>query len=126
MRGGAYPQRMHQTRRQIPQWLFGAVMQGSTFGTPGVEEHALFLRDVANATAIRSKLIDNWILANIPGCALSPIVVQHEAASCWCVLCEAQQHVLESAEACSDLTISLCQASRHCRIVCWLVAKNCL
>ncbi len=43
------------------------LVQGSTFGTPGVEEHALFLRDVANATAIRSKLIKNWMLANIPG-----------------------------------------------------------
>ena len=43
------------------------MLQGSTFGTPGVEEHALFLRDVANATAIRSALIKNWMLANIPG-----------------------------------------------------------
>ena len=43
------------------------VLQGSTFGTPGVEEHAHFLRDVANATAIRSTLIKNWMLANIPG-----------------------------------------------------------
>ncbi|KAK9843007.1 hypothetical protein WJX74_005543 [Apatococcus lobatus] len=55
--------------------------QGSTFGTPGVEEHAHFLRDVANATAIRSTLIKNWMLANIPGrtgperCRLLHIVV---------------------------------------------------
>ena len=41
--------------------------QGSTFGIPGVEEHALFLRNVANASAIRDKLIENWQIAGSPG-----------------------------------------------------------
>ena len=41
--------------------------QGSTFGIPGVEEHAHFLRDVAHSTQIRSQLIANWNRANIPG-----------------------------------------------------------
>ena len=41
--------------------------QGSTFGTPGVEEHAHFLRDVKQATAIRSHLIQNIAQAAIPG-----------------------------------------------------------
>ncbi|BDA46213.1 Internal alternative NAD(P)H-ubiquinone oxidoreductase A1 [Coccomyxa sp. Obi] len=40
--------------------------QGSTFGIPGVEEHAHFLRDVANATHIRNHLIANWNKANLP------------------------------------------------------------
>ena len=40
--------------------------QGSTFGIPGVEEHAHFLRDAADADSIRSKLIANWLQANIP------------------------------------------------------------
>ncbi|GFR52047.1 hypothetical protein Agub_g14566, partial [Astrephomene gubernaculifera] len=41
--------------------------QGSTFGIPGVQQHALFLRDVAQADAIRQRLIDNLSLAGIPG-----------------------------------------------------------
>lgn len=41
--------------------------QGSTFGIPGVEAHTLFLRDAANATAIRAGLVTNWLRANIPG-----------------------------------------------------------
>ncbi|KAL4540974.1 hypothetical protein Ndes2437B_g05374 [Nannochloris sp. 'desiccata'] len=41
--------------------------QGSTFGIPGVEEHAHFLRDASHADSIRNKLIYNWNSANIPG-----------------------------------------------------------
>ena len=41
--------------------------QGSTFGIKGVEQHAHFLRDVKNAEAIRSRLIGNIALANVPG-----------------------------------------------------------
>ncbi|KAF8061375.1 NDA1 [Scenedesmus sp. PABB004] len=41
--------------------------QGSTFGIPGVEEHAHFLRDVRHAEAIRSALIQNIALAGVPG-----------------------------------------------------------
>ncbi|KAK9906340.1 hypothetical protein WJX75_000240 [Coccomyxa subellipsoidea] len=40
--------------------------QGSTFGIPGVEQHAHFLRDVSNATHIRNHLIANWNKANLP------------------------------------------------------------
>lgn len=54
-------------KRLIVMSHHAVMLQGSTFGTPGVEEHAHFLRDVANATAIRSALIKNWMLANIPG-----------------------------------------------------------
>ncbi len=39
---------------------------GSTFGIPGVEEHANFLRDASNADQIRNKLLSNWNSANIP------------------------------------------------------------
>ena len=46
--------------------------QGSTFGIPGVEEHAHFLRDVAHSTQIRSQLIENWNRANIPGVLALP------------------------------------------------------
>ncbi len=42
------------------------VLRCSTFGIPGVEDHTHFLRDVANASAIRSHLIANWNLANLP------------------------------------------------------------
>ena len=38
----------------------------STFGIPGVEQHVHFLRDVANASAIRRDFIANWNLANLP------------------------------------------------------------
>eukprot|EP00775_Hariotina_reticulata_P010169 gene10167-10329_t len=41
--------------------------QGSTFGIPGVEEHAHFLRDVRHAEVIRAKLIENIALAGVPG-----------------------------------------------------------
>ena len=41
--------------------------QGSTFGIPGVLENAHFLRDAANAEAIRSRIIFNWHRANVPG-----------------------------------------------------------
>ncbi|WIA34774.1 hypothetical protein OEZ86_013079 [Tetradesmus obliquus] len=40
---------------------------GSTFGIPGVEQHAHFLRDVRHAEAIRSQLIENIALAGVPG-----------------------------------------------------------
>lgn len=41
--------------------------QGSTFGIPGVQEHAHFLRDVKHGEAIRQKLIHNLALAGVPG-----------------------------------------------------------
>ncbi|KAG2490335.1 hypothetical protein HYH03_011284 [Edaphochlamys debaryana] len=40
---------------------------GSTFGVPGVLEHAHFLRDVKQAEAIRQRLIENLAQAGIPG-----------------------------------------------------------
>jgi NADPH-dependent 2,4-dienoyl-CoA reductase/sulfur reductase-like enzyme len=42
-------------------------IQGSTFGIPGVERHAHFLRDVKDAEQIRNELLKNWTLANVPG-----------------------------------------------------------
>lgn len=41
--------------------------QGSTFGIPGVPEYTMPLRDAANSTSIRNKLIQNWAEASIPG-----------------------------------------------------------
>ncbi|QDZ20628.1 pyridine nucleotide-disulfide oxidoreductase [Chloropicon primus] len=40
--------------------------QGSTFGIPGVEEYALPLRDVKDASAIRDKLVKNIARSQIP------------------------------------------------------------
>jgi NADH:ubiquinone reductase (non-electrogenic) len=45
--------------------------QGSTFGIPGVEEHAHFLRDASHADNIRNTLLSNWNKANIPGRAIA-------------------------------------------------------
>lgn len=42
-------------------------LQGSTFGIPGVEQYAHFLRDVRHAEAIRARLIENIALAGVPG-----------------------------------------------------------
>lgn len=44
--------------------------QGSTFGIPGVEQYAHFLRDVRHAEAIRAQLIENIALAGVPGRSL--------------------------------------------------------
>ena len=43
------------------------LVQGSTFGIPGVEEHTHFLRQASDSVAIRNDLIANWNRANIPG-----------------------------------------------------------
>lgn len=52
-------------RRPLPLGL--PLPQGSTFGIPGVLEHAHFLRDVKQAEAIRYALISNLAQAGIPG-----------------------------------------------------------
>ncbi|KAL6769474.1 NDA1 [Auxenochlorella protothecoides x Auxenochlorella symbiontica] len=41
--------------------------QGSTFGIPGVTEYTMPLRDAANSTDIRTRLIQNWGESSIPG-----------------------------------------------------------
>eukprot|EP00877_Chromochloris_zofingiensis_P007537 jgi/Chrzof1/3036/Cz12g09060.t1 len=41
--------------------------QGSTFGIPGVEQHAHFLRDISHSERIRNDLIHNVALAGVPG-----------------------------------------------------------
>lgn len=41
--------------------------QGSTFGIPGVVDFTMPLRDAANSTDIRTKLIRNWGESNLPG-----------------------------------------------------------
>ncbi len=38
-----------------------------TFGVPGVAEHALFLKEIGDARAIRGKVIDNLEMASSPG-----------------------------------------------------------
>lgn len=45
--------------------------QGSTFGIPGVEKYACFLRDASHTQIIRSRLMTNWSKANIPGRSIS-------------------------------------------------------
>lgn len=45
---------------------------GSTFGIPGVHEHAHFLRDVSHASAIRSRLVQNISNASTPGARPGP------------------------------------------------------
>ena len=47
--------------------VVAAGSQGSTFNIPGVEEHALPLRDVRHAEAIRARLIRSIALAAAPG-----------------------------------------------------------
>ena len=41
--------------------------EASTFGIKGVAEYAIFLRDVKNARDIRTKLLLNLMLCEIPG-----------------------------------------------------------
>lgn len=41
--------------------------QGSTFGIPGVTQFTMPLRDAANSTDIRTRLIQNWGESNLPG-----------------------------------------------------------
>ncbi|KMZ75479.1 NADH dehydrogenase [Zostera marina] len=41
--------------------------QATTFGIPGVEKHAIFLREVGHAQEIRRKLLLNLMLSDIPG-----------------------------------------------------------
>lgn len=45
----------------------GAATQ--TFGTPGVKEHCLFLREAADARAIRQRILDRFEAASQPGLA---------------------------------------------------------
>jgi NADH:ubiquinone reductase (non-electrogenic) len=47
--------------------VLAAGSQGSTFGIPGVEQHALPLRDVRHAEAIRARLIRSVQMAGVPG-----------------------------------------------------------
>jgi NADH:ubiquinone reductase (non-electrogenic) len=41
--------------------------ENQTFGVPGVREHALFLKDLSDARAIRERLIGNLEKASLPG-----------------------------------------------------------
>jgi hypothetical protein len=43
------------------------LLQGSTFGIPGVDKYTHFLRDISNVERIRDHLLENWQLSNIPG-----------------------------------------------------------
>jgi hypothetical protein len=54
---------------------------GSTFGIPGVYEHAHLLRDVSHAAAIRSQLIRILGLASTPG-ALESMCQQNISVFC--------------------------------------------
>ena len=72
---------MKQCMAPLRTWL---CVQGSTFGIPGVEQHAHFLRDVSNATHIRNHLIANWNKANLPSMAdflISRLMAPHSSSS---------------------------------------------
>lgn len=79
------------------------LLQGSTFGIPGVEEHAHFLRDVRHAEAIRNKLISNIALAGVPGaCGASA------ATALCCVVCGA----VPGARSACTWHSALCRVAR--------------
>ena len=46
--------------------VIGVGMTNNTFGTPGVEEHAFFLKELADARAIRQRIIENFERASKP------------------------------------------------------------
>lgn len=47
--------------------VVAAGAQATTFGIPGVEKHAIFLREVRHAQEVRRKLLLNLMLSDIPG-----------------------------------------------------------
>lgn len=46
--------------------VIGVGMTNNTFGTPGVEEHAFFLKELPDARAIRQRIIENFERASKP------------------------------------------------------------
>jgi NADH dehydrogenase FAD-containing subunit len=46
--------------------LFNLQGQTNTFGTPGVYEHALFMKHVSDAMSLRKKLFDQLEKASLP------------------------------------------------------------
>lgn len=46
--------------------------KNNTFGVPGVEQHALFLKELDDARAIRKHLLENFERATIP------VLTKHE------------------------------------------------
>lgn len=57
----------HTFSVQYDKLVIASGAEASTFGIKGVTEHALFLRDVKNARDIRTKLLLNLMLCEIPG-----------------------------------------------------------
>ena len=47
--------------------VIGVGSKSNTFGIPGVEEHAYFLKEIAGARRIRNKIISNFELSLYPG-----------------------------------------------------------
>lgn len=47
--------------------IIAAGAEASTFGIKGVQEHAVFLREVHHAQEIRRKLLLNLMLSDAPG-----------------------------------------------------------
>ena len=78
---------------QYDQLVIATGAAGSTFGIPGVEQNAHFLRDVAHASRIRAQIIRNLTLANTPGVPLAtasradPFRHTYAAAAqdAWCI-----------------------------------------
>jgi NADH:ubiquinone reductase (non-electrogenic) len=69
-----------QCRQTIDDTLFTVVYDvlviavgaiSNTYGLPGVEEHAFFLRDLADARAIRQKIIDCFERSSVPGISVA-------------------------------------------------------
>jgi len=46
--------------------VYGCGAQSGTFGTPGVREHAFFLKEVDDAIKLRRALVDRFERANMP------------------------------------------------------------
>ena len=49
--------------------VIGVGAQSGTFGVPGVEEHAYFLKDITDAQKIRQRIISNFELASVRTCS---------------------------------------------------------
>ena len=57
----------HKYDLSYDRLAIGVGALSNTFGVPGVEEHAFYLKEVADARAIRNRLLSNFELALQPG-----------------------------------------------------------
>jgi len=50
--------------------VYGCGAQSGTFGTPGVREHAFFLKEISDAVKLRQALVDRFERANMPSVSM--------------------------------------------------------